>query len=46
MNETVAAIEVGLAGEFYASKIPQMLYSKDKQFFFSGYVAILLGRRK
>jgi len=46
MNETVAAIEVGLAGEFYSSKIPQMLYSKDKQFFFSGYVAILLGRRK
>jgi hypothetical protein len=46
MNETVAAIEVGLAGEFYSSKVPQMLYSKDKQFFFSGYVAILLGKRK
>jgi hypothetical protein len=46
MNETVAAIEVGLAGEFYSGKISQMLYSRDKQFFFSGYVAILLGKRK
>lgn len=46
LNETVAAIEVGLAGEFYSSKISQMLYSKDKQFFFNGYIAILLGRRK
>ncbi|HUQ67264.1 MAG TPA: hypothetical protein VM101_13970 [Flavitalea sp.] len=46
LNETVTAIEVGLSGEYYSSKIPQMLYSPDKQFFFNAYVAILLGRRK
>jgi hypothetical protein len=46
MNETVTAIEVGLSAEYYASKIPQMLFSKDKQFFFNAYLAILLGRRK
>lgn len=46
LNETVTAIEVGLSAEFYSSKIPQMLYTKDKQFFFNAYVAILLGRRK
>jgi hypothetical protein len=46
LNETVTAIEVGLSGEYYANKIPQMLYSKEKQFFFNAYLAILLGRRK
>jgi hypothetical protein len=46
LNETVTAIEVGLSGEYYSSKIPQMLYNKDKQFFFNAYIAILLGRRK
>ena len=46
LNETVTAIEVGLSAEYYSSKIPQMLYSKDKQFFFNAYLAILLGRRK
>lgn len=46
LNETVTAIEVGVTGEFYASKIPQMLYNKEKQFFFSAYVSLLLGRRK
>jgi hypothetical protein len=46
MNETVTAIEVGLSGEYYASKIPQMHFNKNKQFFFNAYLAILLGRRK
>jgi len=46
LNETVTAIEVGLTGEYYSSKIPQMLYNKEKQFFFNAYLAILLGRRK
>jgi hypothetical protein len=46
LNETVTAIEVGLSAEYYANKIPQMLYNKDKQFFFNAYLAILLGRRK
>lgn len=46
LNETVTAIEVGLSAEYYANKIPQMIFNKDKQFFFNAYVAILLGRRK
>lgn len=45
-NETVTAIEVGMMGEFYSSKIPQMMLAEQKQFFFAGYVSILLGRRK
>jgi len=46
LNETIKAIEVGLSAEFYAKKIPQMLYNKEKQFFFSAYFAIMFGRRK
>ena len=45
-NEMVSAIEVGLAGEFYTKKIPQMIEAKQKQFFFSAYVSIMFGRRK
>jgi len=45
-NEMVSAIEVGVTGEFYTKKIPQMIYIKQKQFFFSAYVAIMFGRRK
>ena len=45
-NETVTGIEVGVNAEFYASRIPQMLYAEQKQFFFNGYISILLGRRK
>jgi hypothetical protein len=46
LNETITAIEVGLTGEIYSSKIPQMYLNKEKQFFFNAYIAILLGRRK
>ena len=46
LNELVSALEVGLNAEFYAKKIPQMLRNKQKQFFFSAYVAILFGKRK
>jgi hypothetical protein len=46
LNEIVSALEVGINAEFYAKKIPQMLYNKQKQFFFSAYVAIMIGRRK
>jgi len=46
LNELVSALEVGVSAEFYAKKIPQMLYNKQKQFFFSAYVAILFGKRK
>ncbi|MBL0146674.1 MAG: hypothetical protein IPP48_13985 [Chitinophagaceae bacterium] len=45
-NETISGLEVGLIGEFYAKKIPQMLYNKQKQFFLSAYVTIIFGKRK
>lgn len=46
LNELVSALEVGVTAEFYSKKIPQMLYVKEKQFFFSAYVALLFGKRK
>jgi hypothetical protein len=45
-NEMVNAVEVGLTGEFYSKKIPQMIYIKQKQFFFTAYVAVVFGRRR
>ena len=45
-NETITAIEVGISAEFYAQKISQMAFNKEKQFFFNGYVTLLFGRRK
>ncbi len=45
-NEVVSGIEVGLSGEFYASKIPIMASQKDRQFFFQAYISLLFGRRK
>jgi len=45
-NELVSAIEVGLNIDFYSKKIPQMVYNKEKQLFFGGYVAIIFGKRK
>jgi hypothetical protein len=45
-NEMVNAIEVGLIGEFYSQKIPQMVYQKERQLFLSAFVAIVFGRRK
>lgn len=45
-NESVSGLEIGLSGEFYASKIPILLFQKERQFFIQGYVAILFGRRK
>ena len=46
LNELVSAIEVGINAEFYSKKIPQMLYNKEKQFFFSAYFALVFGKRK
>jgi len=46
MNEVVSALEIGVTAEFYAKKIPQMLYVKERQFFFSAYVALVFGKRK
>lgn len=45
-NETVTAIEAGISAEYYAHKIAQMMYNKEKQLFINGYVTLLLGRRK
>ncbi len=45
-NEMINAIEVGICGEFYSSKILQMLYNKQKQFFFSAYFSVMFGKRK
>lgn len=46
LNQTVAAIEVGLTEEYYFGKIPLVYLVKQKQFFFNAYVAILFGSRK
>lgn len=45
-NEVVSAIEVGITGEYYTKKIPILIQIPEKQFFFSGYVAIIFGKRK
>ena len=45
-NEVISAIEIGVTGDYYSKKIPIMVYSPEKQFFFSGYVAIMFGKRK
>ena len=45
-NEIVSAIEVGIMGEYYSKKVPIMVRANPKAFFFSGYVAIVFGKRK
>lgn len=45
-NEVVSALEIGLSIDFYAKKIPIMLFAEDKRLFFQGHIAILFGRRK
>jgi hypothetical protein len=45
-NEVVSGLEVGVVGEFYSKKIPQMVYSKENNFFFSAYVSLIFGKRK
>ncbi len=45
-NEIVSAVEIGLTAEYYSKKIPLLIQTSNKQFFFSGYVAILFGKRK
>ncbi len=45
-NEVVSAIEVGLSGEYYSKKIPILLKTTERKFFFSGFVAIIFGKRK
>ncbi len=45
-NEMISGIEVGVVGEFYSKKVPQLVYSEPKQLFVSAYVSIMFGRRK
>lgn len=45
-NELIAGIEVGITGEYYAKKIPQMAFNDPKQFFFGAYCSLLFGKRK
>ena len=45
-NEVVSAIEVGLTAEYYAKKIPQLVFTKQQSAFLSAYVSIMFGKRK
>ena len=45
-NESVSALEVGLAAEFFTKKVPQLSYVPQKQFFFTAYISFLFGKRK
>lgn len=45
-NEMINAVEVGLGVDVYSKKLQQMVYVKEKQFFFNAFVAIVFGRRK
>jgi hypothetical protein len=45
-NEMISAIEVGISGEYYSKAIPLMVHNTAKKFFFTGYMAIIFGKRK
>lgn len=45
-NEVVSALEVGITGEYYFSKIPQLVYTKENNFFLNIYIALVFGRRR
>jgi len=45
-NELVSALEIGATAEFYTSDIHIMAHSPAKQFFVTGYVAIMFGKRR
>jgi hypothetical protein len=45
-NEAVSAIEVGVSAEFYSKKITQVLYQKERNFYFTAYITIIGGKRK
>jgi hypothetical protein len=42
----VQALQIGISAEAYSSKIPQLVYTKQKQIFFQGHIAFVFGRRK
>ncbi len=45
-NQIVSAIEVGVNAEYYTKKMQIMFDGPDRNFFFSGYVALEFGSRK
>jgi hypothetical protein len=45
-NEMLNALEVGVTGELYSKKIPQLVYTKPAQYFVNIYVSIMFGKRK
>jgi hypothetical protein len=45
-NETISALEIGISGEYYTKSIPLVVHRDPKKFFFTGYVAIMFGRRR
>lgn len=45
-NEAVSGLEIGLSGDFYTSKVPVLLFQKERQFFYQAYLAVLFGKRK
>lgn len=45
-NESIAAVEVGINAEYYLSKIPQMVHSKERNLFLNVFVAVEFGKRK
>ena len=45
-NEVVSGLEIGLSADFYTSKVPILVFQKEKQFFYQAYLAVLFGKRK
>jgi len=45
-NEMLNALEVGVSGELYSKKIPQLVYTEPTQYFINLYVSIMFGKRK
>ena len=45
-NEVVSGLEVGLSADFYSSKVPILIFQKERQFFYQAYLAVLFGKRK
>jgi hypothetical protein len=45
-NDAVSGLEIGISGDFYSSKIPVLLFQKERQFFYQAYIAVLFGKRK
>ncbi len=45
-NDIVSALEIGISGEYYFQKVPQMVLLKEKNFFLNGYITLIFGSRK